>query len=357
MTVQPTQQDAKIAIIGAGPIGLELAVAFKRLNIPYRHFEARQIGHTFTWWPRNTSFFSTTERIEIAGIPIQKTNQERTTGEEYLAYLRGVVEQYDLQINTYEPVVDISRQPDGYLLRTCKAGTEHPYFFRRLVLANGDMDFPNRLGIPGEDLPHVSHYFHDPHDYFRTRLLVIGGKNSAVEAALRCFRAGARVTLSYRKADFDEQAVKHWLLPDLRAQIRIGTIEFLPETVPVEITPGQVLLRRLPDAELVSVPADFVLLAIGFRADRALFEKAGIQLTGEAGAPVFNPETMETNLPGVYVAGTAAAGTQTRYRLFIENTHDHVEKIVLATTGKRPEQIGTIPARRYDLPDEDIQSN
>lgn len=349
-------RSAEIAIIGAGPVGIELAAALKRAGASYLHFEAHQIGHTLTWWPRNTSFFSTTERIELAGIPIQMTTQERVTGEQYLAYLRAIVEQLDLPVQTYEPVTGIQRLSEGFRLQTLPRSGPQEYTCRSLVLANGDMDFPNLLGIPGEDLPHVSHYFTDPHVYFRKRLLVVGGRNSAVEAALRCWRAGAQVTLSYRRPQFDTQAVKHWLLPDLETQIRLGTIHFLPETVPVEISPQQVVLRRL-DGTTIEQPADFVLLNTGFAADTTLFELAGVRLVGEQRAPDFNPETMETNVPGLYVCGTSAAGTQTKYRLFIENTHEHVGKIVQRLTGRWPEQLGTIPARQYDLPVEEIQTN
>ncbi len=226
-----------IAIVGAGPIGIELAVSLKRLGVAYLHFDAQQIGYTLSWWPRDTTFFSTTERIEIAGVPIQNTAQGRTTGEEYLAYLRSIVEQFDLRVNTYEPVTSIERREDGFLLLTQPPTGPRAYLARHVVLASGDMHRPHRLDIPGEDLPHVSHYFQDVHRYFRRRLLIVGGRNSAAEAALRCWRAGAQVTLSYRRAAFDERRVKHWILPDLQAQIELGMIGFHPLTAPLEITP------------------------------------------------------------------------------------------------------------------------
>ena len=181
---------AQVAIIGAGPIGLELAASLKRAGVDYLHFDAKQIGYTISWWPRNTNFFSTSERLAIAGIPIQNPHQQRLTGEEYLAYLRAVVEQLDLQVNTYEPVMQIERLENGFELRTQPLQGERRYRCQRLVIATGDMAAPNYLGIPGEDLPHVSHYFTDPHYYFRKRVLVVGGKNSAVgsRAALLAFR-------------------------------------------------------------------------------------------------------------------------------------------------------------------------
>ena len=351
----------EVAIIGAGPIGLEMAAALKGGSVDYLHFEARQIGHTMTWWPRETYFFSTTERVEIAGIPLQNTTQQRATGEEYLAYLRSVVEQLDLQVNTYEPVIDIQRQEDGFTLRTKSRTGEQNYFCRKLILAMGDMHAPNMLGIPGENLPHVSHYFEDPHKYFRKRLLIVGGRNSAVEAALRCWRAGSQVSISYRRATFDAKTVKNHILPDVLTQIELGNIGYYPETVPVEITLEKVVLKKMPGSEdqgeCIEVPADFLLLNTGFVQNPRLFELAGVNLVGDQRKPEFDPETMETNVPGLYVVGTAAAGTQKKFRLFIENCHVHVGKVFFALTGRWPEKLGTIPERQYEPPFEHIQAN
>jgi len=346
----------QVAIIGAGPIGIELAVALQRAGIETLHFDAQQIGYTISWWPRQTSFFSTTERIELAGIPIPNTSQGRTTGEEYLAYLRGIVEQFNLRIHTYEPVVDIRKQGDSFILMTRPPAGEQRYLASKVIIAIGDMHRPNELGLPGEDLPHVDHYFIDPHRYFRKKLVIVGGRNSAVEAALRCWRAGAEVTLSYRRAAFDEKSVKHFILPDLLAQIEMGTIGFLPETTPLKITPTHVVMQRT-NGECFEQPADFVLILTGFIGDMSLFEKAGVSLVGEEHAPWHNPETMETDVPGIYVAGTAAGGEhKQRYTYFIENCHVHVARIVHHLTGTWP-KVGTIPERQYELPVEDIQAN
>lgn len=352
-----------VAIIGAGPIGIELAACLRRAGVDYIHFDAHQIAHTMTWWPRNTSFFSTTERLAIAGVPIQNNHQQRITGEEYVAYLRGVVEQFDLRINTYEPVTALARTAEGFAITTQRLAGPRAYAARRVVLAIGDMHFPLRLDVPGEDLPHVSHYFHDPHDYFRKRVLIVGGKNSAVEAALRCWRVGAQVTVSYRRPYFDEKRVKHWLLPDIQAQIEAGTIRFLPETQPVAITLSHVVLAPMRDGAPISgAPpliheTDFVLLATGFRGDQSLLEMAGVQLDGENRVPIFDPPTMETNVPGLYVAGTVAAGIQQRYVLFIENSHEHAGKITRAITGRWPEKLGDVRGRNYELELEAIEAN
>jgi thioredoxin reductase (NADPH) len=358
----PLTASHEVAIIGAGPIGLELAVCLKQAGVDYIQFDAHQIGYTMTWWPRNTNFFSTTERLAIAGVPIQNNHQQRITGEEYLAYLRSVVELFDLHVHTYEPVTELVRDQDGFTLITRPIGGERRYQARKVVLAIGDMHYPNRLGIPGEDLPHVSHYFHDPHEYFRRRLLIIGGKNSAVEAALRCWRAGVQVTLAYRRAQLDPNRVKHWLLPDFMAQVEAGTIRFLAQTSPISIDTGGVLLAHTdddgqPTAEQFYYPTDFVLLATGFRGDQRLLEQAGVILQGPNRVPVYNPATMETNVPGLYLAGTVAAGIQQRYTLFIENCHEHAGKITQAITGRWPARLGDVTSRNYQLSFEQIAAN
>ena len=353
-----------IALIGAGPIGLELAVCLKRAHIDYIHFDAHQIGYTMTWWPKNTQFFSTTERLAIAGVPIHNNHQQRITGEEYLTYLRGIVEQFDLSINTYEKITSLKTTPEGFILKSAPLN-QNPcqYIAKKVILAIGDMEFPNYLNIPGENLTHVSHYFHDPHDYFRKRLLIIGGKNSAVEAALRCWRAGVQVTLSYRHSRFDERLVKHWLLPDIKAQIQAGSISFLPDTVPIEITPTHVVLmpahngRLVTNAHPIIHETDFVLLCTGFHGDQSLLEMAGVELQGPNRVPVYNPQTMETNVPNLYLAGTVAAGIQQRYSIFIENSHEHVGKIVKSLTGSWPQKLGSVAERNYHLPFSAFEAN
>ncbi len=323
-----------VAIIGAGPIGIELAVALKRAGIDYQQFDARQIGYTISWFAPQTQFFSSNERIAIAGVPLMTADQSKATREEYLAYLRSVVKQFDLKIHTYEPLVGIERRGGEFALTTRSAAGERKTVAKKVVLVTGGTDHPRRLEIPGEDLPHVSHYFQDPHTYFGKRLLIVGGKNSAVEAALRCYNAGANVSMSYRKEMFPEKSIKYWLLPEINGLIQSRKIERHFHTQPVKITPAHVTLCR--ENQLFDVPADFVLLLIGYRQDNKLFKLAGIEVSEDCGAPNFDEQTMETNVPGIYVAGTAVGGTQDKYRVFIENCHVHVERIVAALTGTKP---------------------
>ena len=348
-----------VLIVGAGPIGLELAVALKRMRIDYRQLDAGQVGQTISWYPKQVKFFSSPDRIAIAGVPLTTSNQEKATREQYLAYLRGIVQQFGLSVRTYERVESIARQDDGFLVITRRGKDQRQYHARHVVTAIGDMHFPQMLKIPGEDLEHVSHYFDEPHRYFGQKLLIVGGRNSAVEAAIRCARAGALVTIVCRKADFDTDHIKYWLLPEIRAQIKAGQIKFLPNSQPTRIFGSSVRLARtddqgepLPNMDQRDVPADFVLLMTGYRMDTSLLQSAGVELTGENQGPVYDPDTMMTNVPGLYIAGTAAAGTQKNFRLFIENCHPHVAKIIKSITGQAPpDGLINDAANTYDLPE------
>ena len=323
-----------VLVIGAGPIGIELAVALKRQGIDYAHVDAAAVGSTVAWFAPQTHFFSSPERIEIAGVPLQTLDQTKATREEYLNYLRGVVLQFDLQIDTYERVLSIRPAADGSFIARTQASTgERIRLARHVVLAIGDMHRPRLIGVAGEDLPHVSHYFAEPHNYFRRRVLIVGGRNSAVEAAIRCVRVGASVVLSYRRAELDASHIKFWLYPEINAMIRDGRVTLYPETVVCGITPSEVELRSAAGESFI-VSADAVLLLTGYEQDATLFEEAGVLLEDPNRKPTFDPRTMETNVPGLFVAGTAAAGTQSSgVKEFIETSHVHVERIIAALMG------------------------
>lgn len=318
-----------VAIIGAGPIGLELAVALKQAGIDYVQFDAGQIGATMQWYPQEMVFHSSADRLAIAGVPIQVPDQQKIKREEFLAYLRAVVLQFDLEVKTYERVEKIERGGSAvppFTVHTHALDGPHVYQVDEVVLAVGAMHVPKLIGIPGEELPHVSHYFHDPHTYFRKQLLIVGGRNSAIEAAVRCQRAGAHVTISYRREDFDATSVKFWLLPEIRSMIRDHRVRFLPRTWPVEIRNGTVLMNTGEE-----LPADFVLALTGYRQDTTLFEMLGVNLQGGDRKPRLDEQTMETNVPGVFVAGTAIAGSpEERVRVIVEDCHVHVPRIVSA---------------------------
>src|ERR1039458_929191 len=251
--MDPTPSITDVAVIGAGPIGLELAVALKKAGIDYLQFDARQVGYTISWFAPQTRFFSSNERIAIASVSLQTWDQAKATREEYLRYLRQIVLQYDLRVRTYEPVIDIAPDKDGFALTTKPASGITTICAKRIVLCTGGTDRPRLLNIPGENLPHVTHYFQDPHTYFGKRLLVVGGKNSAVEAALRCHHAGANVSISYRREKLDPASIKYWLLPEINGLIETGRIQAYFNTLPPEITPLHVVLNTQ------SLPFDFVL--------------------------------------------------------------------------------------------------
>lgn len=359
---EATPHEYETIIVGAGPIGLELAIALERLGRPYLVLEARQIGHAFTTWPPHTHFYSTPEHVALAGIPVHNLTQQSISGDQYLAYLRALVETFNLRIRPYEPVRRISRLANSFVVETETRRGKAVYRASYVVLATGGMAGPRRLNIPGEDLPHVSHYFPGPHPYFRTRLLVVGGKNSALESALRCWRGGAEVAISYRRPAFDFDRVKPHLAMDISDRLEKGEIAFLPATIPVEITPEYTTLASTEDGVTANGHTsrheyDFVLLCTGFVADMSLFTQAGVILEGEAQAPRFNPDTMETNVPGLYVAGTAAGGTQQKFTYFISTSHHHVAKIVQAMTGQPAGPLGASEPRNHAVTWEEVKAN
>jgi thioredoxin reductase (NADPH) len=337
------EDSAEVAIVGAGPIGLELAVGLKRAGVSYVQFDGRQIGHTISWFAPETRFFSSNERIAIAGVPLNTPDQTKCTREQYLAYLRGIVQLFDLKVKTYESVIGIERQEGGGFHVTTEGSSwrRQGYRVNKIVLATGGTAKPRRLNVPGEDLSHVSHYFKDPHTYFRKWVLIVGGRNSAVEALLRCHHAGAHVMLSYRRDKLDAASIKYWLMPEITGLIESKKVRAWFNTVPTEITPSHVTLEHVDGGRPQEVAADFVLLLVGYEADMALAKMAGVQLIGPQQVPVFNEKTMETNVPGVYLAGTVVGGTQEKYRVFIENCHVHVDRIVAALTGEQapPEPV------------------
>lgn len=355
---QPIKTD--VLLIGAGPIGLEMAVALKDAGIDYVHVDARQIGHTISWFPRQARFFSSPERIAICGVPLLTVDQSKATREEYLTYLLAVAQQFDLRVQAYERVTELRRVEDRFEVVTERAGLVRRYRARHVISAIGDMHRPRPLElpgtgpVPGSDLPHVSSYFDEPHPYVGQRLLIVGGRNSAVEAAVRCYRAGAKVAISYRREQLDD-SIKYWLKPEIEWLIQTGAVEFHRSSVPVAIDRQAVTLARVDTsvepmavdrANTWQIPVDFVLLLIGYQMDTSLLAGAGVELLPPNGRPEIDPLTQQTNIPGLYVIGTAAAGTQLRYRLFIENCHSHVVRVLRHLTGRDPRHINPLAYSR-----------
>lgn len=315
--------DADVAIIGAGPLGIELAAAFKLAGISYLLFDKEQLGQMIYNFPPQTHFFSSNDRISIAGIPIQTLDQQKCTREEYLTYLRTVFSTYGLQIHAFEEVTAIE-QKDGFVITTSK----RKYKTHFVVVATGSTSRPRLLNVPGEELPHVSTKMVDPHLYYQQTVVVIGGKNSAVESAIRLSHAGAHPHIILRKPELEKDAVKYWLFPELEGGVKRGEILMTPNAEVVEITPTSVKVRDLGNNQIKEIQADRVIKAIGFDADMSLLEKLGVELVTSVRRPAFQEDTMETKVPNLFVLGTIVGGTQRAYRVFIENSHQHVGKIL-----------------------------
>jgi bacillithiol disulfide reductase len=325
-----------LLIVGAGPSGLATAIAASRQGFDYQVIEKGALVNAILHFPVHMAFFTTPELLEIGGLPLV-TPYEKATRLEALRYYRRVVDALGLQVTLGEEVFDIQREPvpgepqDLFAVHVrSQRGVRRVAHARALVLAIGYYDNPNLLGIPGEDLPHVSHYYHEAHPYYRQQVVVVGGKNSAAETALELHRAGAHVTLVHRRAALSD-SVKYWVKPDIENRIREGSIPARFETRVVEIRPTSVVVEHAGQRE--ELPADAVFLLTGYHPDTRLFAAAGVELTARGG-PRHNPETMETNVPNVFVAGGAVAGLDTG-AVFIENGRFHGERIVEVLARRR----------------------
>lgn len=321
-----------VLIVGAGPAGLAAAIAASRRGLRYLVVEKGGFVNSLQHYPTEMAFFTTPELLEIGGFPFVSPH-EKPTRAESLRYYRRVADTCELQMALYEPVTAIEPKPGGGFRVTSRPAHGEPVVrdAATVVLAIGAYDVANRLGIPGEDLPHVSHYYREPHPFYRQRVVVVGGKNSAAEAALDLFRSGVRVLLVHRGAALGE-SIKYWVKPDIENRIREGSIEARFNTRVKAITDTDVLLEG-PGGE-VREPADAVLLLTGYRTDTTLLRQAGAGIDEAIGAPIHNPETFETTVPGLYVIGACVAGTQSG-RIFIENGRFHgrvaVEEIARRT--------------------------
>jgi thioredoxin reductase (NADPH) len=326
-----------IIVLGAGPIGLETASAILRTGREVVVVDAGPIGATiWNQFPPATRFFSSPDRIAIAGCSLTDAGQEKTSREDYLAYLRSVVDTVGLDVRTFHEVQRIDRGSDCFTLHiSARSGATLALQAKSIVFATGGTAHARSLEIPGEQLPHVRHDLGDPHQYHGRRVLIVGGRNSACESALRCWRAGAEVHISYRGDSLHER-VKYWIRPELQSLIDEDRVHGHFRTDPIEITPEIVRLRHATTGDVSELGIDDVLLQIGYEHDGGLMDSVGIDRTGPDDAPAFNPDTMETNVPGVYVAGTATAGTQKRFRVFIENCHIHASRIAAALAGDPP---------------------
>ncbi len=310
---------AMVIIIGAGPIGLATGIELKKRKIPFLILERGCLVQSLYNYPVNMTFFSTSDKLEIGGIPFI-SHGFKPTRSEALEYYRRAADYYELPIHLYETVHDISGSDGHFKVTTNKAN----YQASKIVIATGFYGTPNRMGIPGEDLPKVQHYYKEAHPYAGQKVLVVGAGNSGVDVALECFRSGAEVSMAIRYGEV-KPTVKYWVKPDIENRINKKEITAYFNSEVTEIRDGEVDLKT-PDGP-ITIENDFVLAMTGYRPNYALLDRLGIEYSAdEACIPVYDEQHLETNRKGMYVAGVVCAGKKTS-TLFIENSRVHAEYI------------------------------
>jgi thioredoxin reductase (NADPH) len=332
-----------LLVIGAGPCGLATGVAAKRAGIPCVLLDRRTIVSTIERYPLSMTFFSTPERIEIGDVPFIASH-EKPTRRDGLIYYRRVAEHYGLDIRPGEDAVDVGREAEaGFRVEVRRPHDWKRYHAAAVVFATGYFDNPNFLGIPGEELPHVSHYFSEGHPYWHRKVVVIGAGNSSVDAALECWRAGATVTLVHFDEGFD-RTVKAWVLPDITNRVKEGSIGVRWRSRIRSITPTHVEVFSELTGEIDLIPADAVLAMTGYHADTSMLERLGVPVDPLTGVAAHDEATMATPVPGCYLAGVIVSGNDAN-RLFIENSRGHGELIVRDLLQRRVTQTAARPGR------------
>ncbi len=319
-----------VVVIGAGPAGLAVAIAAEEAGLSCEIVEKGVLVNSIYHFPHGMTFFTTPELLEIGGLPFV-TPYEKPTRLEALKYYRRVVDTFGLGVSLGEKVLKVERDGDAFRVTTGPDGPDGPAGgrerrTRNVVFATGYYDHPNRLGVPGEDLPHVSHYYDEPHPFYRKRVVVVGGKNSAAIAALELYRAGATVTLVHR-GDRLSDSIKYWIRPDIKNRIKEGSIAARFEARVVEITPDHVTVEGSGGRE--EIGADAVFLLTGYHPAPELLASLGVRVDEERLKPEHDPNTFETNVPGVYLAGSIVSGRDTNLT-FIETGRFHGATIVQA---------------------------
>lgn len=308
-----------VIIIGAGPIGLAVAIELKRRDIQAKIIERGCLVNSIFNYPKDMTFFSTSERLEIGDVPFI-SHGPKPTRREAMEYYRRAAEHYDLDINLYEEVQHIDGDNGDFTLQT----DQDTYHAQKIVVATGFYDIPKKMGIPGEDLDKVTHYYDEAHAYAWQDIVVIGGGNSAVDAALETYRAHANVTLVVRYPTIKE-TVKYWVKPDIENRIKNGEIQAYFNSEVTEITSDNVTIETPSGAQVIA--NDFVLAMTGYQPNFKLMKQFGIKLSDDKKRmPVFDDDTLETNRDGIYVAGVVCGGMDTS-SLFIENTRVHANHI------------------------------
>jgi bacillithiol disulfide reductase len=317
-----------IICIGAGPTGLATAIEAKRAGMRPLVIDKGCLCNSIFHYPVNMVFFTTPELLEIGDLPLVCA-AEKPTRIEALKYYRKVTEHYGLELRLYERVLHIDGQDGNFTVVTqTERGTKERYRGRKIAVATGYYDLPNQLGVPGENLPHVSHYYTEPHAFWNQDVVVIGGKNSAAEAALDLYRNGAKVTLIHRGRELGA-TIKYWVRPDIENRIKAGQIQALLQARVEEITRDDVVIEH--HAQTKRVTAKQVFALTGYHPDYSFIESLGVRLDAESRRPSLNPNTLESNVPGIHLAGVVIGGRHTG-EIFIENGRFHGKQIIRALT-------------------------
>ncbi|MCP3025834.1 YpdA family putative bacillithiol disulfide reductase [Halobacillus sp. A5] len=316
-------QEEKVIIIGAGPCGMSAAIELKKFGIDALIIEKGNVVNSIYHYPTHQTFFSSSEKLEIGQIPFI-TERQKPVRNEALAYYRAVAERETLRIHSFEKVVKVTKEDEGYTIKTIKNDQEEKeYFSKYVVAATGYYDQPNPLNVKGEDSGKVMHYFKEAHPYFNKDVVVVGGKNSAADATLELVKAGANVTVLYRGEDYS-RSIKPWILPQFEALVRkeVVTMEFCAHLN--EITDHEVIYTC--NGEEKRIQNDFVFAMTGYRPNHQFLTSMGVDMDEKTGRPDFNEATMETNMDNIYIAGVIAAGYNNN-EIFIENGRFHGDKI------------------------------
>jgi thioredoxin reductase (NADPH) len=312
-----------IIIIGGGPIGMACGLEAQKAGIEHLVLEKGSLVNSLYNYPVNMTFFSTSERLEIGGVPFV-SNNAKPTRPEALEYYRRVASSHKLNIHLFEEVKSVTPQKSGKGKYRVETGKDE-YAADYIIIATGFYDIPYLLNIPGEELSKVTHYYREPHTYAFQKVLVVGAMNSAVDAALETWRKGAEVTMVIRSSEIGER-VKYWVRPDILNRIKEGSIKAYFNSTVKAIRENEVDIQT-PEGPL-TIPNDWVISMTGYQPDLAFLEKIGIELSNdEIRCPNVKEDTHETNVPGIYLAGVICGGMNT-HRLFIENSREHAEKIV-----------------------------
>jgi thioredoxin reductase (NADPH) len=313
-----------IICIGAGPTGLATAIEAKRAGMQALVIDKGCLCNSIYHYPVNMVFFTTPELLEIGDLPLVCA-AEKPTRVEALKYYRKTAEHYELELRLYERVISVHGQDESFTVVTkLENGIEARCEGRKIAVATGYYDLPNKLGVPGESLPHVSHYYTEPHEFWRQDVVVIGGKNSAAEAALDLYRYGARVTLIHRGKELGK-TIKYWVRPDIENRIQAGQVQALLEARIDEITKDEVVVEQ--HGLTKRVPAKQVFALTGYHPDFSFLTDLGVELDPESKRPTVDPNSLESNVPGIHLAGVVIGGRHTG-EIFIENGRFHGKQII-----------------------------